>query len=149
MASSAGPILTASPCKLRGRTAIGEGFRHVVSAHRQRRLVLRYPAGLRPPGPRKQCIRLTAKGSQDQEDLTPYQKKVLERRKQTQAEYEGDPTAFVPRRNREKDLYTDQWDGDKWKGSKLNGLTVITVISILAPVIGLLVAYFSYGSLWG
>lgn len=40
-----------------------------------------------------------------------------------------------------KDLYTDNWDGDKYKGSPLNILTVLAAISVLVPVLGLIFAY--------
>jgi hypothetical protein len=48
-----------------------------------------------------------------------------------------------------KDLYTDNWDGDVYKGRKLNVLTVILLASVLAPLAGLIFAYQTYGVLWG
>lgn len=48
-----------------------------------------------------------------------------------------------------KDLYTDNWDGDVYKGSKFNVLTVILLASVLAPLAGLIFAYQTYGVLWG
>lgn len=48
-----------------------------------------------------------------------------------------------------KDLYTDNWDGSEYKGSSVNVLTVIGAISILAPLIGLIFALQTYGTLWG
>eukprot|EP00879_Flechtneria_rotunda_P005607 GHRR01005903.1.p1 GENE.GHRR01005903.1~~GHRR01005903.1.p1 ORF type:complete len:137 (+),score=13.65 GHRR01005903.1:179-589(+) len=48
-----------------------------------------------------------------------------------------------------KDLYTNNWDGDQYKGSKFNILTVIALVSILTPLLGLVFAYSTYGILWG
>ena len=48
-----------------------------------------------------------------------------------------------------KDLYTDNWDGDKYKGSPVNILTILAAVSILVPVAGLIFAYQTYGVLWG
>jgi hypothetical protein len=48
-----------------------------------------------------------------------------------------------------KDLYTDNWDGSEYKGSKLNVLSVILIVSILTPLFGIIFAYLSYGRLWG
>jgi hypothetical protein len=48
-----------------------------------------------------------------------------------------------------KDLYTDNWDGDKYKGNPVNILSVLIVISILVPVAGLVFAFNTYGKLWG
>lgn len=48
-----------------------------------------------------------------------------------------------------KDLYTDNWDGDVYKGSSVNVLTVLAAVSILAPIIGLIFAFQTYGTLWG
>ena len=73
-----------------------------------------------------------------------------------------------------KDLYTDNWygvapaclttvapppptrartrlcrDGAEYKGSKVNILTVIAAIAILAPLIGVLLAFQTYGVWWG
>ena len=45
--------------------------------------------------------------------------------------------------------YTDAWDGDKYKGSSFNILTVLLAISILTPLLGLVFAYKTYGVLWG
>ena len=47
------------------------------------------------------------------------------------------------------DLYTDNWGGDKWKGSKVNVLSIILAVSILVPLGGLLFAYLTFGTLWG
>lgn len=51
--------------------------------------------------------------------------------------------------NDRRDLYTDNWEGDEYKGSAINTLSVLAAISILTPLIGLIFAYFSYGRLWG
>lgn len=48
-----------------------------------------------------------------------------------------------------KDLYTDNWDGDKYKGGAVNILSVIVVVSVLTPLAGLAFAYLTYGRLWG
>ncbi|KAK9835359.1 hypothetical protein WJX81_004613 [Elliptochloris bilobata] len=48
-----------------------------------------------------------------------------------------------------KDLYTDNWDGSVYKGSKFNVLTVIALVSVLTPLAGLAFAWWSYGVLWG
>eukprot|EP00891_Asterochloris_glomerata_P002084 jgi/Astpho2/2084/Aster-00571 len=48
-----------------------------------------------------------------------------------------------------KDLYTDAWAGDKWKGSKFNILSLVVILFLLTPVAGLVFAYVTYGSLWG
>lgn len=48
-----------------------------------------------------------------------------------------------------EDLYTDNWDGDVYKGSPVNVLSVILAVSILAPLVGLIFALQTYGTLWG
>ena len=48
-----------------------------------------------------------------------------------------------------KDLYTDAWAGSEWRGGKVNVLSVLIVISILTPAIGLAFAIWSYGVYWG
>ena len=48
-----------------------------------------------------------------------------------------------------KDLYTDKWDGDKYKGSPVNILSVLVVVSVAVPLIGLIIAYYTYGTVWG
>jgi hypothetical protein len=48
-----------------------------------------------------------------------------------------------------KDLYTEKWDGAEYKGSPLNVLTVILIVSVLVPAIGIVFALRSYGILWG
>jgi len=48
-----------------------------------------------------------------------------------------------------KDLYTDNWDGSEYKGSRWNILTVLALLFVLVPVAGLAFAYQSYGVLWG
>ncbi len=45
--------------------------------------------------------------------------------------------------------YTDKWDGDQFKGSPVNELTVILAVSVLTPLAGLAFAYFTFGTLWG
>ena len=46
-------------------------------------------------------------------------------------------------------MYTDNWGGDKWKGDKVNVLSIIVVVSILGPLVGLVFAYLTFGKLWG
>lgn len=46
-------------------------------------------------------------------------------------------------------LVSDNWEGDTYRGSNFNILTLILGLIFFVPVIGLAVAYFSYGSLWG
>ena len=48
-----------------------------------------------------------------------------------------------------KDLYTDNWDGSEYKGSGFNILTLLALLAVLAPILGLFFAYQSYGELWG
>jgi hypothetical protein len=48
-----------------------------------------------------------------------------------------------------KDLYTANWDGAEYKGSKFNILTVIALVSVLTPLLGLVFAYTTFGVLWG
>lgn len=48
-----------------------------------------------------------------------------------------------------EDLYTDNWDGDVYKGGKVNILSVLIAVSILAPIAGLVFALQTYGTLWG
>ena len=48
-----------------------------------------------------------------------------------------------------KDLYTDKWDGDVYKGSPFNLLTLLAVLFVAVPALGLVFAYQTYGVLWG
>jgi hypothetical protein len=48
-----------------------------------------------------------------------------------------------------KDLYTEKWDGAEYKGSPINVLTIILIVSVLTPLIGVIFALRSYGTLWG
>lgn len=48
-----------------------------------------------------------------------------------------------------KDLYTDNWAGSEYRGSGLNVLTVLLVVSVAVPALGLLFAFKTYGVLWG
>lgn len=47
------------------------------------------------------------------------------------------------------DLYTDNWDGDVYKGSGVNILTVLIGFTVGVPIIGLIFAYFTFGEYWG
>jgi hypothetical protein len=69
----------------------------------------------------------------------------------TQQELEWRRQANIEANNgkERKDLYTDNWDGDVYKGSKFNVLTVILLASVVAPLAGLIFAYQTYGILWG
>ncbi|GMH44415.1 hypothetical protein BSKO_12367 [Bryopsis sp. KO-2023] len=48
-----------------------------------------------------------------------------------------------------KDLYTDKWAGDQYTGSRFNILTVLAGLFFFTPVVGLIIAYFTYGIYWG
>lgn len=48
----------------------------------------------------------------------------------------------------EAKLYSNNWQGDVYVGSNWNMLTLITGLMFFVPVIGLLFAYLSYGTLW-
>lgn len=47
------------------------------------------------------------------------------------------------------DLYSDQWEGDVYVGSGWNELSVGLAIAIAVPVIGLIFALSTKGTLWG
>ena len=73
-------------------------------------------------------------------------------------EQDKDSQRLVPRnpqevlkrqRNSESSLNSDTWAGDAWTGSKFNILTVIIIVSLLAPVLGLVFAWQTYGVYWG
>jgi len=67
----------------------------------------------------------------------------------TQAAVEAPaPLTALPERERE-DLFTDNWDGDEYKGSNFNELTVGLGIAIAMPILGLVFAAATYGKLWG
>mmetsp|Transcript_19591 Transcript_19591/g.46774 ORF Transcript_19591/g.46774 Transcript_19591/m.46774 type:complete len:280 (+) Transcript_19591:80-919(+) len=51
-------------------------------------------------------------------------------------------------RDRE-DLYSANWDGDQYRGSNWNVLTVGLGLAILVPILGLGFAAATYGTLWG
>lgn len=40
-----------------------------------------------------------------------------------------------------KDLYTDAWDGDVYKGSPVNILTLLAALFFLVPIVGLVFAF--------
>lgn len=46
------------------------------------------------------------------------------------------------------DLYSDSWDGDQYTGSGWNELTALIAISLAVPVVGLVFALVTRGSLW-
>lgn len=47
------------------------------------------------------------------------------------------------------DLYSDQWEGDQYIGSGWNELSVGLAIAIIVPVLGLVFALSTKGTLWG
>eukprot|EP00746_Dinoflagellata_sp_MGD_P001532 gnl/MRDRNA2_/MRDRNA2_102903_c0_seq1.p1 gnl/MRDRNA2_/MRDRNA2_102903_c0~~gnl/MRDRNA2_/MRDRNA2_102903_c0_seq1.p1 ORF type:complete len:225 (+),score=43.53 gnl/MRDRNA2_/MRDRNA2_102903_c0_seq1:96-770(+) len=52
-------------------------------------------------------------------------------------------------KNDRRDLYTEKWDGDEYKGSPFNILNVLIFLFIATPVFGLIFAQATYGKLWG
>eukprot|EP00468_Gymnochlora_sp_CCMP2014_P010213 CAMPEP_0167754908 /NCGR_PEP_ID=MMETSP0110_2-20121227/8533_1 /TAXON_ID=629695 /ORGANISM="Gymnochlora sp., Strain CCMP2014" /LENGTH=123 /DNA_ID=CAMNT_0007640843 /DNA_START=10 /DNA_END=378 /DNA_ORIENTATION=- len=74
----------------------------------------------------------------------PYQGRTeseeLERRQEANRRVNG-------RRERE-DLYSDSWAGDEYRGSSFNILTVLILVSVGAPIIGVTFALATYGKLW-
>lgn len=66
-----------------------------------------------------------------------------------QLEYRQEANRLANNGKERKDLYTANWDGDKYKGSNFNILTVIAAISVMVPLAGLAFAYTTYGVLWG
>ena len=48
-----------------------------------------------------------------------------------------------------RDLYTEKWDGDVYKGSGFNILNLLVLLFFLVPAVGILVAYKGYGVWWG
>eukprot|EP01026_Neomeris_dumetosa_P027638 TRINITY_DN2245_c0_g2_i1.p3 TRINITY_DN2245_c0_g2~~TRINITY_DN2245_c0_g2_i1.p3 ORF type:complete len:146 (-),score=18.17 TRINITY_DN2245_c0_g2_i1:287-724(-) len=49
----------------------------------------------------------------------------------------------------EEQLYSDNWAGGEYVGKQWNIMTFVLLTSFVVPVLGLLFAYFTYGSLWG
>jgi hypothetical protein len=47
-----------------------------------------------------------------------------------------------------KHLYSANWEGDVYVGSRWNILTVLMGLTFLVPVFGLAFAFLSYGTLW-
>jgi hypothetical protein len=47
------------------------------------------------------------------------------------------------------DLYSDKWSGDTYTGSKWNELTGLLAVGILVPVLGIIFALATQGTLWG
>lgn len=45
-------------------------------------------------------------------------------------------------------LYTKNWQGDVYVGSNWNILTVLLALGFATPLLGLLFAFLSYGTLW-
>lgn len=48
----------------------------------------------------------------------------------------------------EKRLYSSQWQGDVYVGSNWNIMTYLAIVAFLVPLLGLLFAWLSYGTLW-
>lgn len=65
------------------------------------------------------------------------------------AEYRREANRAANNGRERKDLYSANWDGDKYKGNGVNVLTVIAAISVLTPLLGLIFAYNTFGVLWG
>jgi hypothetical protein len=107
------------------------------------------------------CVRHTslvaAKQRDDDDDNVTYganwyekTKKLGKRRSEREALDEWRFANARANNGRErKDLYTDNWDGDQYKGSGFNILTLLAALFVLVPVGGLAFAYASYGTLWG
>jgi hypothetical protein len=64
-------------------------------------------------------------------------------------EYRREANRLANNGRERKDLYTANWDGSEYKGSKFNILTVIALVSVLTPLLGLVFAYTTFGVLWG
>eukprot|EP00878_Enallax_costatus_P004423 GHUV01004663.1.p1 GENE.GHUV01004663.1~~GHUV01004663.1.p1 ORF type:complete len:142 (+),score=29.35 GHUV01004663.1:248-673(+) len=64
-------------------------------------------------------------------------------------EYRREANRLANNGKERKDLYSANWDGDQYKGSSFNVLTVIAAISVLVPLAGLVFAYTTFGVLWG
>eukprot|EP00775_Hariotina_reticulata_P002872 gene2872-3163_t len=64
-------------------------------------------------------------------------------------EYRREANRIANNGKERKDLYTDNWDGSEYKGSSFNVLTVIALVSVLTPLLGLVFAYTTFGTLWG
>ncbi|KAF6258421.1 hypothetical protein COO60DRAFT_1701307 [Scenedesmus sp. NREL 46B-D3] len=64
-------------------------------------------------------------------------------------EYRREANRLANNGRERKDLYTANWDGSEYKGSKFNILTVIALVSVLTPLLGLAFAYATFGVLWG
>jgi hypothetical protein len=50
---------------------------------------------------------------------------------------------------RDRRLVSDAWDGSEFRGSKFNILTLLVILFVAVPVVGLGFAYKTYGVLWG
>ncbi|GAB4816307.1 hypothetical protein N2152v2_003353 [Parachlorella kessleri] len=48
----------------------------------------------------------------------------------------------------EKKLYTENWDGDIYVGSRWNTLSILYLFFLLAPLAGLAFAWATHGTLW-
>lgn len=49
----------------------------------------------------------------------------------------------------EQRLHDSNWQGDVYMGSRWNELTVLYLVFLLTPIVGLLCAWLSYGVYWG
>ena len=48
-----------------------------------------------------------------------------------------------------RDLVSDNWDGDVYRGTGFNILNLLVLLFFLVPAVGILVAYKGYGVWWG
>jgi len=102
--------------------------------------------------------RVTCRAAKDDDDKVEYgtdwyaQTKKYGLKKRSSKEFYDEYRAANEKANNgkeRKDLYSDNWDGDEYKGGGFNILTVLILLFVGVPVVGLLFAYQSYGVLWG
>lgn len=99
----------------------------------------------RPQGRQERTARLRCSADSSTDRSKSVRDQIVEKQGVEPASQRGDPKRRIDR----EDLYTDNWGGDKWKGDKVNVLSIIVVVSILGPVVGLVFAYLTFGKLWG
>lgn len=46
-------------------------------------------------------------------------------------------------------LVSANWDGDVYRGGRWNVMTLLAAVGLATPLLGLLFAWATYGSLWG
>lgn len=108
-----------------------------IQPERQRRRIIASALNKRPKGTKQDTLDY---GSN-------WYKQTREQAKRVRANKQ----AYLKRKTNDepKYLYSDNWAGDEYTGSKVNTLTVIAAISVLTPIIGLIFAFQTYGVLWG